>query len=172
MRMILDGPLAHDVLRLYQNGETPQRIIDIKGLNCTDPTLRKWLQEQGVVLRTRKEVKDKRSPKVCRACDNEFIPNSPRQLTCWNCTPDKSWMHRYRRYGITKPQYDELFAKQEGQCALCLEDLQEDINTTIDHCHDSLKVRGILCRGCNMVLARLEDPKFVMRAIAYLNEGR
>jgi RNase P subunit RPR2 len=77
-------------------------------------------------------------------------------------------MHRYRRYGITKPTYDLLMKKQDFMCPLCLEPLTPGFNETIDHCHNSLEVRGVLCRGCNMVLSRFEDPGFVARVALYL----
>ena len=79
-------------------------------------------------------------------------------------------MHRYRRYGLTKPKYDELMIKQDGKCPLCLEKLKEDINTCVDHCHNSLVVRGITCRGCNMVLSRFEDVEYIKRVAAYLGD--
>lgn len=47
-----------------------------------------------------------------------------------------------------------------------------DFDTCVDHCHNSLKVRGILCRGCNMVVSRFEDPNYVERVRMYLVEER
>lgn len=51
MKFSLENPMAHDVLRLYQNGMTPTRIIDVKGLGCTAATLTKWLRRNGAVMR-------------------------------------------------------------------------------------------------------------------------
>jgi len=67
--------------------------------------------------------------------------------------------------------YDKMFQAQEGKCPLCLEKLQGDINTTIDHDHETGEFRGILCRGCNMVLSRFEDPEFLARIFKYLKHG-
>lgn len=108
--------------------------------------------------------------RICDACKWIFKPVSNRQKTCLECTPDKSWRHRWRRYGITKPEFDSIFAKQNGKCPLCGIELKLDINTCIDHCHDSEIVRGILCRGCNMVLARFEDENYMDRVEKYLDD--
>ena len=108
--------------------------------------------------------------KECEACGDEFAPVSNRQRVCKVCVPDKGWQARYRRYKITKPQYDEQFEKQRGRCPLCGCILLHDLDTCIDHCHNSLVVRGILCRGCNMVVARFEDESYISRVKAYLRK--
>ena len=63
-----------------------------------------------------------------------------------------------------------LMEKQDGRCALCHEPFVGTYNTCVDHCHDSLLVRGILCRGCNMVVSRFEDPDYVARVGEYLGK--
>lgn len=108
----------------------------------------------------------------CIACDEEYRPTSSRQRVCFTCTPTKGWQARYRRYGITKPMYDKMIEKQDGKCVLCLVSLEHDLNTTIDHDHNTGEIRGILCRGCNMVLARFEDPEYLARIFKYLNMDR
>ena len=110
------------------------------------------------------------SVRKCIACESDYAPTSSRQKTCLTCTPDKSWVARYRRYGITKPEFDRRMHEQGGLCPLCLVPLELDHNTCVDHCHDSLLVRGILCRGCNMVVSRFEDPDYVARVREYLGE--
>lgn len=65
--------------------------------------------------------------------------------------------------------FDRMMEKQGYCCALCLVPFGNEGNTTIDHCHNSLIVRGILCRGCNMVLARFEDAAYVERVRRYLD---
>ena len=43
----------------------------------------------------------------------------------------------------------------------------------VDHCHASGKVRGLLCRKCNMGLGLYdENPEFVRAALAYLEQWR
>lgn len=72
------------------------------------------------------------------------------------------------RYGITPAQYDELMAKQNGVCALCGGPMERPV---VDHCHQTGRVRGILCHPCNIKLPAVEDMGWVMLAWAYLEGG-
>ncbi len=63
-----------------------------------------------------------------------------------------------------------MFAAQKGACAICH---RTDRPLNIDHCHDSGKVRGLLCandqRGCNHAVRFLEDDVTLLQsAIDYL----
>lgn len=109
--------------------------------------------------------------KECAACGNGYEPTSSRQRVCFTCTPNKGWQARYRRYGITKPEYDDLYEKQDGKCPLCRCHLLHDIDTCIDHDHDTGEIRGILCRMCNMVVSKFEDDDYADRVFKYLKGG-
>lgn len=42
---------------------------------------------------------------------------------------------------------------------------------TVDHCHTSLDIRGILCHPCNMGLGHFkDDPEILQRAAKYLRK--
>ena len=70
-----------------------------------------------------------------------------------------------RRYGITPAQYDALLAAQDG-CAICGD---KGSRLTVDHCHFTDTVRGLLCHGCNLGLGKFNDsPALVERALHYL----
>lgn len=77
-----------------------------------------------------------------------------------------------RNYGITLDHYNELLARQGGACAICHEN--KDVrNLAVDHCHETGKVRGILCQRCNRALGLLRDDTSLMRsAIMYLDTPR
>lgn len=55
------------------------------------------------------------------------------------------------RYGINLDEFDTMLSKQCGQCAICGTTPNE--NLTVDHCHRTGNVRGLLCRPCNSRLA-------------------
>lgn len=79
--------------------------------------------------------------------------------------------HYKKQYGITVEHYDEMFKKQNGCCAICKEPKLLDRNLAVDHCHNSKKVRGLLCQGCNMGLGFFKDDiNLLSKAILYLNE--
>ena len=75
------------------------------------------------------------------------------------------------RYGITKERYDELLAEQGGGCAICgtSEPGGRDKVWQVDHCHNSNKVRGLLCGLCNRGLGQFRDDVDRLRsAVRYL----
>lgn len=75
------------------------------------------------------------------------------------------------RYGITWQQRDQLIEEQDGKCAVCGDEFRNPKATHIDHCHDSGRVRGILCEGCNLGLGSFkDDPRRLLNAVAYLEK--
>lgn len=63
-----------------------------------------------------------------------------------------------RRYGITPEQKEEIFENQGRRCAACQADEPGgERGWHVDHCHDSGKVRGILCCNCNVALGHAKD---------------
>lgn len=78
------------------------------------------------------------------------------------------------KYKITVEEYKELFEKQKGCCAICLQPGVFRLYTGtkglgIDHCHVTGRVRGLLCRQCNVLLGYARDnPEILQRAAKYL----
>lgn len=72
--------------------------------------------------------------------------------------------------GHPRPSNDEIAAMQVAQgnrCKLCDEFMMEPM---VDHCHDTGRVRGILCRKCNVGLGMFnDDPEMLRKAIAYIS---
>lgn len=79
---------------------------------------------------------------------------------------------RFERYkDLTKEKYFALLESQHNRCAICQKSFSDEINTYIDHCHNTLDVRGILCFHCNTGIGHLRDnPMFVYRALCYLEK--
>lgn len=73
--------------------------------------------------------------------------------------------HLKRQYGITETERDALIASQGGVCCICL----SAPAAHVDHCHETGRVRGVLCFSCNAALGQLKDrPDAIRRAAAYL----
>ena len=92
-------------------------------------------------------------------------------------TERKTWQRRYNRkaaYGLTQEAYDALFLKQGGLCMVCRDPLRDaGRGTHIDHDHVTRRVRGILCRECNLGLGHFRDShERLSAAAAYLVSGR
>ena len=77
-----------------------------------------------------------------------------------------------RLYGITFEDYTLLFKKQNGVCAICLKTCKTRKSLSVDHNHDTGKVRGLLCNRCNRAIGMLEeDPDILDRAKKYIIKG-
>jgi len=84
-----------------------------------------------------------------------------------------------RAYGITLDQYEEMLLKQNGCCAIC-KNKESRVNPkskkvqplSVDHCHQTGKVRGLLCSQCNLILGKFNDNILLFQAcIDYLQNN-
>lgn len=81
----------------------------------------------------------------------------------------KADMKKY--YGLSYEDYLVLFRKQGGACAICggVEDEGRRTRLSVDHCHYTKRVRGILCSSCNLGLGKFrDDPQRLQAAADYL----
>lgn len=81
-----------------------------------------------------------------------------------------------QKYGISLKQYNLMFEEQGGVCNICKRP-ERIVNgkskkiapLAVDHCHDSGKVRGLLCFSCNIALGKFQDsPEILARAISHV----
>lgn len=107
----------------------------------------------------------------CRPCSNE-------QTKAYNKAHYDPIKERAKQlkscYGITIDQYNEMYAQQNGNCAICLRH-QSVLKKTlsVDHCHTTEKVRGLLCNTCNKAIGMLlDDTSVIERAALYLHNSR
>lgn len=110
-----------------------------------------------VVKRYREENRDKiRERARKRSIKNKF-KNAARKLCKQGCE-------------ITEKQLKGLYKQQNKQCKICGKDLKNNkIETAIDHCHNTNKVRGWLCQRCNRGLGIFNDsPSLLRKAANYL----
>ena len=76
-----------------------------------------------------------------------------------------------RHYGIGLDDYNKLFEEQKGTCAICGTDTPGGKwkNFHVDHCHDTKKVRGLLCTNCNTTLGLCKENIHTLKSmIQYL----
>lgn len=72
---------------------------------------------------------------------------------------------REYHYGLTADDVNAMLVAQGGSCAVCSTHLER---FDVDHDHATGKVRGLVCRRCNIRLGALEDPAFMVEGPAYL----
>ena len=70
-------------------------------------------------------------------------------------------------YGMSLENYNIMLERQIGACAVCRKTF--DATPCVDHSHATKRVRGLLCRKCNLGLGHYkDDPKLTRAAAAYL----
>lgn len=76
------------------------------------------------------------------------------------------------QYGLSIEQFESLNASQDGCCKICgRSPYGENKFLSVDHDHESGKVRGLLCRNCNTMIGGAEDKVETLRkGIEYLNQ--
>ncbi len=79
------------------------------------------------------------------------------------------------RYGLTVAEYELMHEAQGGRCKLC--NSPETIvngrgrNTSslaVDHCHETGKIRGLLCFRCNTSIGQIQKYGLADKVSAYL----
>jgi hypothetical protein len=86
--------------------------------------------------------------------------------------------HLKRSYGITRKEYDALFASQGGVCAICRRpeyaSQRKDGKPSalaVDHDHQTGDVRGLLCAKCNQGIGALGDTIECLEAVVLYLKG-
>lgn len=80
------------------------------------------------------------------------------------------------KYGLTREEYDAIGEAQQWKCAICGSEStgsKNSANLSVDHCHTTGVIRGLLCHLCNAGIGYLKESENIMQnAIKYLKEVR
>lgn len=105
--------------------------------------------------------------KSCRRIYNQNVYNAIKDTLKFKAGSLR--LHLRHRYGISVEYYNELVQKQRGLCAICQQPPPKAKRLHVDHCHETNRIRGLLCIHCNRALGSLGDNlEGVMRAVRYL----
>lgn len=83
--------------------------------------------------------------------------------------------HLREKYGLSLAEYDALMNAQSGVCKICGEPERAVassgivLSLSVDHDHATGKVRGLLCRHCNIAVGWLEKAANLDGLLAYLD---
>jgi hypothetical protein len=144
---------------------------------CTKCGIEKSLDE----YYNESRVKDGKQAR-CKQCAKDYYntyrktnPDIYRKasLKHWHNLNLKKKQERWiKRYGITLEQYEKMYAKQNGVCKICKNPCVTRNLLSVDHCHTTGKVRGLLCVKCNTALGMLNDNiALLSNAILYLKDS-
>lgn len=131
--------------------------------------------------------KNKDNNYTCKKCRNNYQRkkyNEDLELAREKVRKKRSKnIKRYRenvilnQKGITREEYYKMFDDQKSLCAICNQP-ETRIGRTgqvstlcVDHCHRTLKIRGLLCHDCNTGIGKFQDNiQLLERAIEYLKK--
>lgn len=129
-----------------------------------------------------KEIsRDRAKSAECPQCGERFDPRSRRYCSpkCSHAARRKDYLSEEERrdrarrkrlaklYGLTLEDFDAILARQGHACAICRR--APESGPVVDHCHETGRVRGILCGPCNSGMGQLGDsPSRLLAAAAYL----
>lgn len=114
--------------------------------------------------------RSKSAAHLCKSC-------SYKRTKAWKQANPKMWersarkSHLQKQYGLSVEDYEALLAQQRGKCAICGSEPGDSrgFRPHVDHCHETGRVRGILCGRCNIGLGSFrDDPNLLCAAISYL----
>jgi hypothetical protein len=75
-------------------------------------------------------------------------------------------------YGITLEDYNFLLEDQNKKCKICNSECSTGKSLAVDHNHETGKVRGLLCKNCNIGLGMFFDNiDFLESAVLYLKSS-
>lgn len=85
-----------------------------------------------------------------------------------------------KRYGIDSIEYNRLLNEQNGLCKICNKpEASLEVRTgkvrllSVDHCHDTSLIRGLLCMKCNQGIGSLKNsPELCIKAAEYLKNNK
>jgi hypothetical protein len=126
----------------------------------------------------------KKDPSIKRNQSNKFTMKNKDKINAGACKKRKEEPKRFKNYslkknfGITIEEYDKLHTAQNHVCAICkktetaLHNNGKPKDLAVDHCHNSGRIRGLLCWRCNTGIGKLYDnPEILRKAADYIEKS-
>lgn len=134
---------------MEQHGEKPTRKCIVCGM-----------QSEKLELFAKSKVSKFGRRNLCISCAVKRAANHPKARD-W-----KTDHQTKKRYGVDSETYKRLMATSD-----CCEICGNKKELCYDHDHETMKFRGVLCRGCNRSLGQLGDNiEGVKRVLNYLSK--
>ncbi len=97
----------------------------------------------------------------CKACLQEYAKEHQTRL------------HLKKNFNLTEGEYNLILENQNGVCAICKEtetvidgQSKKLKPLSVDHCHITGKIRGLLCTACNTGIGLLKHEPYILKAAA------
>ena len=107
--------------------------------------------------------------------NRQYYLKNIKSLKEYDKSPESKERRRKRliksKYGLPYKEWEGLWYAQDGRCAICDKFITETKDICVDHDHENGKVRGLLCKECNLGLGCFFDkPELTELATHYLKQ--
>jgi len=138
--------------------------------NLYAKNLRKtYSQEKLNNLKEKQKIHYNKNKDIILQKGKEYIKSNP------NVSKRAELKHRF---GITLETFVQMVQEHNNLCAICEEpeigkhQKGTPRDLSVDHCHSTGKIRGLLCQKCNKGLGYFKDDiNFLLNAIEYLKNA-
>jgi hypothetical protein len=147
-------------------GGVERYISNRRCIPCQKATAKAIRKANPERTRAKKKAWVKANPERKKEYDKEQRKRHPERIKAYELK---------RFYGISLETYNEMLAEQCNRCASCFRPFLPGRGTCaqVDHCHETGRVRGLLCTNCNLALGWLEDDTQILRLLSqYLERSQ
>ncbi len=117
-----------------------------------------YLKNKTEILACRAKWYSENKLRICESNKNEY-KNRPEKF--------RAKALKYN-YGISLESYTRLKQEQGDTCKICCKKPNKRA-LSVDHCHVTGRIRGLLCSKCNMAIGLFDDsPELLQKTIEYL----
>ena len=105
----------------------------------------------------------------CKKCENLAREQHRKKNPALHAANSRRYKLK-KKYNLTPEGYDVILKRQNGVCAICDGIGVDGRRLHVDHCHETGKVRGLLCHDCNRGIGMFkDDSKKLQKAANYLS---
>lgn len=109
----------------------------------------------------------------------KYYKNAVASYNCKQCSRETWVLGKYKGMG-GRDTYDKMLKEQNGLCAICFQPETMRCNNkvdlkmlSVDHCHRTHVVRGLICASCNTGIGYLKESiEILQSAITYLKKHK
>lgn len=132
---------------------------------------REYRNQNKEAINLKRKVYDSIHKEEKRMRDHLYYENNKEKLL------NRSYVYcRNASYNITQKEFDEILENQGGVCAICGKEETSFGRVTkrrqplsVDHDHNTGRIRGLLCKNCNHGLGSFfDDESLLIEAANYL----
>lgn len=160
----------------YRDSRYPNGDIHCK--ECRKEKVKKWRRSNPARAKEIAKISRSKNPEKSRARANEWHKkNRGRHLAYManrrlHFSDEIASAKLKAAFGITLDEYNQMLKSQSFMCAICGKHQNENgKRLAVDHCHKTLKVRGLLCSKCNQAIGLFsENISVIQSAIQYIQK--